>query len=65
MRGWLIPIPPLQEQHRIVQRVEELWGLCAELEVLYATRAEVRTALASATLHRLAGDGRVRRNTRL
>lgn len=53
MRSWLVPLPPLQEQQRIMDRVEELTGLCDELEAQQAARTEARTGLTSATLHRL------------
>jgi type I restriction enzyme, S subunit len=48
-----VPVPPLAEQLRIVERVEELMGLCGELESQQAARVEARNALTSATLHRL------------
>lgn len=48
-----VPIPPTAEQHRIAARVKELTGLCEELEVQQAAKAEVRTALTGATLHRI------------
>lgn len=51
--GVLVPVPPIEEQHRIVARVNELMALCDELEAQQATAAEGRTALTSATLHRL------------
>ncbi|WP_133054136.1 restriction endonuclease subunit S [Mycobacteroides saopaulense] len=53
MRDWLVPVPPLQEQHRIVGRVEELMELCDELEAWQAARTEARTVLTSATLCQL------------
>ena len=48
-----IPLPPIAEQHRIAKRVDELMGLCDELDAQQAARFEARTALTSATLHRL------------
>lgn len=51
--GVLIPIPPVDEQNRIVARVNELKGLCNQLEVQRTEQAAARIALMSATLHRL------------
>lgn len=48
-----IPLPPMDEQRRIVERVWELMGLCNELEAQQASRAAARTALTSATLRPL------------
>lgn len=49
----LIPVPPVEEQHRIVERVDDLLGLCDQLEAQQAAQAAVRVTLMSATLHQL------------
>lgn len=48
-----LAIPPLQEQARIVNRVDELMTLCDELEEQQAARTEARSVLTAATLHRV------------
>jgi type I restriction enzyme S subunit len=47
----LVPLPPLSEQHRIVAKVDELMGLCDQLEAhLTAAEADSRRLL-EAVLH--------------
>lgn len=46
----LFPLPPLEEQKRIVAKVDELVRLCDEFEVRQQARRESRVRLNSATL---------------
>ncbi|MDH3052541.1 restriction endonuclease subunit S [Gordonia alkanivorans] len=48
-------LPPVAEQHRIVERVDELMGFCDELEEQRTARTGARLALTDAALHRVAG----------
>lgn len=47
---FLIPIPPLAEQHRIVAKVDELMVLCDQLEASLTTADETRRKLLDALL---------------
>jgi type I restriction enzyme S subunit len=53
LRGILIPLPPLTEQHRIVAKVDELMALCDQLEAAKTEREQSRDRLVAASLHRL------------
>ncbi len=50
---FLLPLPPLAEQYRIVAKVDELMGLCDRLEAARANCETVRDRLAAASLARL------------
>lgn len=49
----VVPLPPLAEQHRIVTKVEELMGLCDQLEASRAKRESRRDRLVAASLQRI------------
>ena len=50
---FMVPLPPLAEQHRIVAKVDELMALCDRLEAAQAEREHRRDRLVAASLHRL------------
>lgn len=49
----VVALPPLAEQHRIVEKADELRTLCDELEVAQREREIHKDRLVGATLHRL------------
>jgi type I restriction enzyme S subunit len=56
---FLIPLPPLPEQHRIVARIDQLMACCDALEKLRKEREEKRLAVHAAAIKQLldAPDG--------
>jgi type I restriction enzyme, S subunit len=53
LRRFIVPLPPLAEQRRIVSKVDELMSLCDRLEAARAEREKTRDRLTSASLARL------------
>ncbi|EPX79321.1 restriction endonuclease subunit S [Litoreibacter arenae] len=51
LRSLPIPLPPLAEQHRIVDKVDALMALCDQLEASLTTTAKTRSKLLNALLH--------------
>ena len=49
--GFIVPLPPIAEQHRIVAKVAELMALCDQLETQLATAATDSLRLLEAVLH--------------
>ncbi|WP_431355582.1 restriction endonuclease subunit S [Chromohalobacter canadensis] len=50
IRNIKFPLPPLEEQHRIVEKVEELMALCDQLKARLGEAGETRTHLAEAVV---------------
>ena len=55
LREFLIPLPPLEEQKRIVAKVDELMGLIDRLEAQQRAKHEARLSFGSAALGSLLG----------
>jgi type I restriction enzyme S subunit len=53
IKSLLIPVPPDEEQHRVVAKVAELMALCDQLEAARAEREVRRNRLVSAANHHL------------
>ena len=53
LRSFLMPLPPLAEQHRVVAKVDELLTLCEQLEVSHSKREDPRDRLTKASYARL------------
>lgn len=50
LRNFVVPVPPLLEQHRIVTKVDELMALCGRLEASLAASDDARSRLLDALL---------------
>jgi type I restriction enzyme S subunit len=53
IQNFVVPLPPIAEQRRIVAKVHELMALCDQLEAARAEREATRDRLAAASLARL------------
>ncbi len=54
LKRFVIPLPPLAEQHRIVAKVDELMALCDQLKTKLNTAQTLQTQLAEALVQQVA-----------
>ena len=52
IRNFVVPLPPIAEQHRIVAKVDELMTLCDQLEASLSTGDQTRRRLLDTLLHK-------------
>ena len=55
MNEFLIPLPPLSEQHRIVAKVDELFGLCTSLKERLQKVGELKVLLSKTVVEKAVG----------
>ena len=48
LTGFVLPIPPLPEQHRIVAKVDQLMALCDQLKTRLTQARQLNEQLATA-----------------
>jgi type I restriction enzyme S subunit len=53
IQQYIVPLPPLAEQHRMVAKVDELMALCDRLQAAQTEREQNRDRLVAASLHQL------------
>lgn len=53
LKFFLVPVPPLSEQHRIVAKIDELMARCDELGKLCTAQQEVRLTVHAAVIKQL------------
>lgn len=53
LRNYLFPLPPLKEQKRIVEKVEQLMTLCDKMEAERNERNKIRLTIHTAAMERL------------
>ena len=58
----LVAVPPLDEQHRIVVKIDELMALCDRVEANLATGDDTRRRLLDALLHEVLVMGAARKS---
>jgi len=52
LNNWILPVPPIQEQHRIVAKVDELMALCDNLKARLNDAQAIQMAFADAILEK-------------
>ena len=53
LRSYLLPLPPLEEQHRIVTKIDQLMARCDALEKLRTAQQEKRLTVHAAAIQQL------------